>query len=81
MKILSLNLSHNASCTIIENGEISFFVEEERLSKLKKDNKINKICELLKNSFFDYIYYTSFDINLNKKNFYKSIVTDNLKKK
>jgi len=80
MKILSLNLSHNASCTIIENGEISFFVEEERLSKLKKDNKINKICELLKNSFFDYIYYTSFDINLNKKNFYKSIVTDNLKK-
>jgi len=74
MKILALNLSHNASCTIIENGKIILFVEEERLSKVKSDNNIIQICNLLKNTFFDYVYYTSYNINNKRKNIFQFLV-------
>lgn len=72
MKVLALNLGHNASCTIVENGKIILSVEEERLSKIKKDQDIKYICKLLSNNFFDYVYYTSYNINLPNKNFYKN---------
>jgi carbamoyltransferase len=78
MKVLSLNLSHNASCTVIEDGDIILSVEEERLSKRKKDHNIDNICFLLKNQFFDYIYYTSFNIDQSKKEYYKNLVLNKL---
>ena len=80
MKVLALNLSHNASCAVIENGEIIFSIEEERLSKIKKDHEIKKICELLKDNFYDFIYYTSFNINNDNKQFYNTYVLNLLKK-
>jgi carbamoyltransferase len=80
MKILSLNLSHNASCTIVEDGKIILSVEEERLSKVKADSNIKNICNLLKNNFFDYVYYTSYNISINKKEFYESYVKNELSK-
>jgi len=80
MKILALNLSHNASCAVIENGEIIFSIEEERLSKVKRDHEIKKICELLKDNFYDFIYYTSFNINNDNKQFYNNYVLNLLKK-
>jgi len=36
--ILGINTSHNGSVCVLVNGEIDFFLEEERLSKLKYDD-------------------------------------------
>jgi carbamoyltransferase len=74
MKVLGLNLSHNASCAIIENGKLIFFIEEERLSKIKKDISIKKIIKNLKNQYFDYIVYTGFDINNGVINYYEKLL-------
>ena len=37
-KILGVNLSHNSSVCVLENGEIIFYLEEDRLSKKKYDD-------------------------------------------
>ena len=37
MKIASVNWSHNCSVTLLEDGEIKFFLEEERISRVKYD--------------------------------------------
>ena len=80
MKILALNLSHNASCAIIENGKLIFSIEEGRLSKRKNDKEINHICNLLKNKYFDYVGYTFFDLNaeIKTKKYYKNKVINAL---
>ena len=80
MKVLGLNLSHNASCAIVENAELIFSIEEERLSKKKKDDSIEFICENLKNQHFDIIAYTSYDLNINVNKIYKEKVNRILKK-
>jgi carbamoyltransferase len=80
MKVLGLNLSHNASCAIVENAELIFSIEEERLSKNKKDDSIEFICENLKNQHFDIIAYTSYDLNINVNKIYKEKVNRILKK-
>jgi len=36
-KILGINLSHNSSVCVLEDGEIIFFLEEDRLSRNKHD--------------------------------------------
>ena len=36
-KILGINLSHNSSVCVLDDGEIIFFLEEERLSRIKHD--------------------------------------------
>lgn len=36
--ILGINTSHNGSVCILKNGEIDFFLEEERISRSKHDN-------------------------------------------
>jgi carbamoyltransferase len=38
MWILGLNRHHNASAALLHNGEIVFHLEEERLSRVKRDN-------------------------------------------
>jgi len=35
--ILGLNLNHNSSVTLLKNGEVIFFLEEDRLSRVKHD--------------------------------------------
>tara|TARA_E500000318_G_scaffold34413_2_gene33696 strand:+ start:640 stop:1647 length:1008 start_codon:yes stop_codon:yes gene_type:complete len=37
VKIASVNWSHNCSVTLLEDGEIKFFLEEERISRVKYD--------------------------------------------
>jgi len=37
VKIASVNWSHNCSVTLLEDGEIKFFFEEERISRVKYD--------------------------------------------
>ena len=36
MKVLGINLSHNASFSIVEKGHLLFSLEQERISKRKK---------------------------------------------
>ena len=36
-RICGINLSHNGSLAILEDGEVQFYVEEERLSRVKRD--------------------------------------------
>ena len=37
MKILSMSFGHDSSACVIENGNVIFFMEEEKLTFLKKD--------------------------------------------
>jgi len=62
MKILAFNLSHHASCAIIENGKIELFIEESRLSKIKYHQDITKILTILKKNHFDCVAYTHFNL-------------------
>jgi len=63
MKVLGVNLSHNASIAIVENGKLLMSLEEERLSKIKKDHRVTNLFNKIKDSYFDVITYTSFNIN------------------
>lgn len=78
MKVLGLNLSHNASAAIIKDGEVFFAIENDRLSKNKHDTSILNILFKLKDKFFDYISYTSYNLNKNNRDFYENYVKTNL---
>lgn len=76
MKILGINISHHGSSCLIEDGEIKFFLEDERINKIKHYNpndrdmhqsirdgslKIYFTEELLKyTDHVDYIIFSSF---------------------
>ena len=62
MKVLGINLSHNASFSIVEKGNLLLSIEQERVSRRKRDNQVDKLCEKLKGSYFEIIGYTSFDM-------------------
>jgi carbamoyltransferase len=36
--ILGISIGHNASACVLSDGELVYFLEEERLSKLKRDS-------------------------------------------
>ena len=36
--VLGVNLSHNGSIALVSNGKLIFYLEEERLSRIKRDN-------------------------------------------
>ena len=78
MRILALNLSHHASAVIVEDGKISLAIENERISTIKHDSSIKETLTILKNENFDCIGYTSYDINLNKKNYYENLIKKDL---
>ena len=63
MRVLGVNLSHNASIAIVEDGKLLMSLEEERLSKFKKDNKVTNLFNKIKNDYFDIVTYTSYNIN------------------
>ena len=48
MKIAGLARGHNASVCLINDGEIEFYIEEERLTRLKYDGAPFKGLLLLK---------------------------------
>tara|TARA_R110002124_G_scaffold150104_1_gene316447 strand:- start:4499 stop:6121 length:1623 start_codon:yes stop_codon:yes gene_type:complete len=80
MKVLGINLSHNASFSIVENGELILSLEQERVSRQKRDNQINRLCEGLKNSHFEIIGYTSYNMVDEKVESYTDLVKYCLKK-
>jgi len=52
LKIASLSYSHNASLSILEKGEITYFIEEERLSRIKNDDFCKNIFNKINNYDF-----------------------------
>ena len=80
MKVLGVNLSHHASVCVVDNGKITFALENDRLSKIKAEEKNVLHClNYLKNNYFDYISYTAFNINhSSKQEFYKKIIQEAL---
>ena len=46
MKILGINLGHNGSICLLDNGEIIEYLEEERISKIKRDDGVSKTLEV-----------------------------------
>lgn len=54
MKILAINPGHNASACLLEDGKIIYYIEEERLSRLKYDgNPFLATLESLQNHKID----------------------------
>jgi len=79
MKILSFNLSHHASAAVVEDGVVTFAMENARLSQIKNDNYIIHVLNLFNNKFFDIVCYTSFNLSKKNKDYYKQYLIDNLK--
>jgi len=50
MYILAVNISHHASVCLLKDGEMVFFLEEERVSKIKSTWRwcflVTKVSEL-----------------------------------
>ena len=44
-RICGINLSHNGSLAIVEDGEVLFYLEEERLSKIKRDRSAIQVAK------------------------------------
>ena len=55
MKIASVSYSHNASLSILEKGKIIYFIEEERLSRIKNDSFCKNILKKLNNYDYDFL--------------------------
>lgn len=49
--ILGLNFSHNGSACVLSDGEIVFFLEEDRLSRIKHDYLPIKLLEYISKTF------------------------------
>jgi len=47
--ILGMSRGHNSSVCLLKNGEVVFYIEEERLSRLKHDGTPLRALELVKN--------------------------------
>ncbi len=77
MRIAGLNLSHNGSICLLDDGEINFYIEEERLSKRKYDNRCYHALKKLINYNPEYISVVSLNRdNENDKEIYKNIFID-----
>jgi len=67
--ILGINLSHNSSVCVLVDGEIDFFLEEDRLSRFKHDHLPMYVLETISSKFkIDEIFLTgikSFYTNTN----------------
>tara|TARA_R110000803_G_scaffold7273_1_gene23465 strand:+ start:114 stop:1217 length:1104 start_codon:yes stop_codon:yes gene_type:complete len=83
--ILGINLSHNSSVCILSDGEISYFLEEERLSKSKSEEiplhslantlpslPISEIVISGLSGYYNNLYYLK-SINFLLKKFYPEI--------
>lgn len=85
--ILGINFSHNSSVCVLKDGKVDFFLEEDRLSRIKSDEfpdtlirYISKHYSINEISLSGVSQYPSIFLNYNKdrKNIFNSIIcTDN----
>lgn len=69
MKILSFNVSHNASACVLENGEILLYLEEERLSRRKRDPSHKFLISKIKKKFDSFDFFVTVTL-VNDKRYY-----------
>jgi carbamoyltransferase len=75
MKILSMQLSHDASACILENGKIIYYKCSERITRIKHDsNPLPIISDIIKNKYleFDTIIITYLDQTY-EENYYENL--------
>jgi carbamoyltransferase len=76
MNYIGINLSHDASITIVDGtGKIDTHLSEERLSRIKKDGWPSKVFEFLSHKFFEYDNYCFCSLSYYSKK-YQHIVDD-----
>jgi len=70
MTILGFNPLHHGSACILENGELKFFIQEERLTREKYDGfPFISFLDLLKNYNINLITWASTSLNFKSYNF------------
>ena len=73
-KILGINLSHNGSVCVLDDGEIVFFLEEDRLSKVKHDPHPINLLKTISTKFnIDQISISGIDGFISNLFYFKSI--------
>ena len=80
MKILAINCSHNASITMIEDGVITLSQEADRLTRVKEDHEIDPLCALVKDTHFNVVAYTNFNIPKYQSEFFEKYIKTYLKR-
>lgn len=84
-RICGINLSHNGSFAIVEDGEVVFYLEEERLSKIKRDRSAIQVVKKYLDSTIDKVticdcytryYPEKFILRLKQKSNLTRIVKD-----
>jgi|DEB0MinimDraft_10_1074344.scaffolds.fasta_scaffold05348_10 carbamoyltransferase len=65
MRILCLRSGHDASATILNDGNIEYYFKEERYSRIKKDESIKNLIKILVDNYnlIGDIDYFNFSIN------------------
>ena len=49
MRILGVNLSNNGSICVVEDGQIDFYLEAERVTRVKRDSDVSKLLDMIDN--------------------------------
>ena len=82
MKILSMCLGHDSSACLLENGNVIFFMEEEKLTFHKKDDYPTELFKEIKKYVNDEVdvYVTTF-VNHKEINFISTLWSDSFLKK
>jgi len=47
MRVLGVNLSNNGSICVVEDGQVDFYLEAERVTRVKKDSDITKLLDMV----------------------------------
>jgi predicted NodU family carbamoyl transferase len=58
MKVLGINLAKNGSIAIVNNGKLEFYLEEERVTRKKRDVGAYALCEKYVDDTIDVAVYS-----------------------
>jgi carbamoyltransferase len=58
MKVLGINVSHNGSIAIVNDGKLEFYLEEERLTRKKRDVGAYELCKNFVDDTIDVAVYS-----------------------
>ena len=70
MNILGINTSHNGSVCVLKDGKLDFFLEEERLSRMKYDDHPIETLKFIADDYqIDEIALSGLSHHFNPKSF------------
>ena len=59
-RIVGINLSHNGSLAIIQDGQVEFYLEEERVTRIKRDVSAKTLADKYIDSSVDAVTTVSY---------------------